>query len=155
MSKQDVITPVAFAKKFAEIAPRLPKMVQGLLLASNTDPTKNVGLGWAIEKATRENPHGSAVLYKDVRLTYTQFNQWANRMAHYFQSQGLQKGDVVLFYTDGLTEAAHGIGLGQFFFAARPFHSDRWAWQASSIRGMRCLAAMGSRASRSQALPPR
>ncbi|HEX4869931.1 MAG TPA: AMP-binding protein, partial [Moraxellaceae bacterium] len=104
MSKQDVITPVAFAKKFAEIAPRLPKMVQGLLLASNTDPTKNVGLGWAIEKATRENPHGTAVLYKDVRLTYTQFNQWANRIAHYFQSQGLQKGDVVAVYVENRPE---------------------------------------------------
>jgi citronellyl-CoA synthetase len=104
MSKQDVITPVAFAKKFVEIAPRLPKMVQGLLLASNTDPTKNVGLGWAIEKATRENPHGSAILYKDMRLTYTQFNQWANRIAHFLQTQGLQKGDVVAVYIENRPE---------------------------------------------------
>ncbi|MCD6060473.1 MAG: long-chain-acyl-CoA synthetase [Moraxellaceae bacterium] len=114
MSKQDVITPVAFAKKFAEIAPRLPRMVQGLLLASNTDPTKNVGLGWAVEKATRENPHGSAILYKDTRLTYTQFNQWANRIAHHFREQGLQKGDVVAVYIENRPELlAIVTGLGK------------------------------------------
>ncbi len=104
MSKKDVITPIAFAKKFAEIAPRMPKMVQGLLLAANTDPTRNVGLGWAIEKATRENPHGSAVLYKDARLSYTQFNQWANRIAHFFRERGLQKGDVVAVYIENRPE---------------------------------------------------
>jgi citronellyl-CoA synthetase len=95
MSKQDVITPLEFARKFATLAPKLPKMVYGLSLAANTDQTKTVGLGWALEKATRENPHGSAVLYKDTRLSYTQFNQWANRIAHFFLAQGLQKGDVV------------------------------------------------------------
>lgn len=114
MSKQDVITPVQFARKFAQLAPKLPKMVQGLLLASNTDPTKNVGLGWAIEKATRENPHGSAVLYRDTRLTYTQFNQWANRIAHFFLAQGLQKGDVVAVYIENRPELlATVVGLGK------------------------------------------
>ncbi len=104
MSKQDVITPVEFARKFAALTPKIPRMVQGLLLASNTDPTKNVGLGWAIEKTTRENPHGTAVLYKDTRLTYTQFNQWANRIAHFFLAQGLQKGDVVAVYVENRPE---------------------------------------------------
>jgi citronellyl-CoA synthetase len=104
MSTQDIISPLEFARKFAVIAPRLPKMVQGLLIASSTDPTKAVGLGWAIEKATRENPHGTAVLYKDIRLNYTQFNQWANKMAHYFASKGLQKGDVVAVYVENRPE---------------------------------------------------
>jgi len=100
MSHQDVITPLAFARKLAATAPKVPRMVMGLKLAANTDPTVPVGLGWCVEKATRENPHGSAIFYKDVRLTYTQFNQWANRIAHFFLAQGLQKGDVVAVYVE-------------------------------------------------------
>jgi len=114
MSKQDVITPLEFARKFTALAPKLPKMVMGLKLASNTDPTKTVGLGWALEKATKENPHGSAVLYKDTRLSYTQFNQWANRISHYFLAQGLQKGDVVAVYVENRPELlAIVAGLGK------------------------------------------
>lgn len=104
MSNKDLITPLQFARKFAALAPKLPRMVTGLKLASNTDPTKTVGLGWALEKVTRENPHGSAVLYKDTRLSYTQFNQWTNRVAHYFLAQGLQKGDVVAVYVENRPE---------------------------------------------------
>lgn len=114
MSNQDVIKPVEFARKFAQLTPKLPRMVQGLVLASNTDPTKNVGLGWAIERTTKENPHGTAVLYKDTRLTYTQFNQWANRIAHFFLSKGLQKGDVVAVYVENRPELlAIVTGLGK------------------------------------------
>ncbi len=114
MSHNDVITPTQFARKFATLAPKIPKMVQGLVLAANTDPTKTVGLGWALEKATQENPHGSAVLYKDTRLSYTQFNQWVNRIAHFFKAQGLQKGDVVAVYVENRPELLATVaGLGK------------------------------------------
>lgn len=114
MSHNDVITPTQFARKFAALAPKIPKMVQGLVLAANTDPTKTVGLGWALEKATQENPHGSAVLYKDTRLSYTQFNQWVNRIAHFYKAQGLQKGDVVAVYVENRPELLATVaGLGK------------------------------------------
>ena len=70
-------------------------MVRGLILANSTDNTETVGLGWAVEKSTMENPHGVAVYYRDSKVTYAELNQWANRIAHYFLAQGLQKGDVV------------------------------------------------------------
>lgn len=114
MSKNDIITPAEFARKLPTFLKKAPKMVQGLMLASNNDPTKTVGLGWALEKATKENPHGSAVLYKDTRLTYTQFNQWANRIAHFFTKQGLQKGDVVAVAVENRPELlAIAAGLGK------------------------------------------
>jgi len=114
MSHQDIITPIAFARKLAAITPKLPRMLVGLKMAANTDATAPVGLGWCVEKATRANPHGTAVLYKDTRLTYTQFNQWANRIAHYFLAQGLQKGDVVAVYLENRPELlAIAAGLGK------------------------------------------
>ena len=114
MSHHDIITPLAFARKLAAISPKLPKMLVGLKMAANTDATVPVGLGWCVEKATRENPHGTAVLYKDTRLTYTQFNQWANRISHYFLAKGLQKGDVVAVYVENRPELlAIVTGLGK------------------------------------------
>nr|MBP8111981.1 long-chain-acyl-CoA synthetase [Agitococcus sp.] len=35
---------------------------------------------------------------------YLQFNQWANRIAHYFLAQGLKKGDVVAVFTENRPE---------------------------------------------------
>ena len=90
----DVISPIDVARKLPDLLPRLPRMVQGLLLANNTSNDKTVGLAWAFEQAVRENPQGVAILYRDVSFTYSEFNQWANRLAHVFLRQGLKKGDV-------------------------------------------------------------
>ncbi len=96
MSKhQDVISPIDFARKIPRMAPKLPRMIKGLLMANSTDNSKTVGLAWAVEKTTQENPHGKALFYRDVSFSYAQFNQWANRIAHFFLAQGLKKGDVV------------------------------------------------------------
>ncbi|MDR2852149.1 MAG: long-chain-acyl-CoA synthetase [Burkholderiaceae bacterium] len=114
MNKQDIITPVGFARHAIAVAPKLPKMGLGLLIAESTKPTKVTGLGWALEKATRKNPEGCAVLYRDTRLTYTQFNQWVNRIAHFFLAQGLKKGDVAAIYIENRPEMLATVaGLGK------------------------------------------
>ncbi|HMY82113.1 MAG TPA: long-chain-acyl-CoA synthetase, partial [Agitococcus sp.] len=80
----------------------------------STNPTKVGGLGWALEKATKANPYGSAVLYKDTQLNYLQFNQWVNRIAHYFLAQGLKKGDVVTVFIENRPELlATVLGLAK------------------------------------------
>lgn len=101
---QDIIKPIDVLRKAPALLKKLPKMIYGLAIGSSTNPTKTGGLGWALEKATKANPYGSAVLYKDVHLTYLQFNQWANRIAHYFLAQGLKKGDVVAVFTENRPE---------------------------------------------------
>lgn len=101
---QDIIKPIDVLRKAPALLKKLPKMVYGLALGSSTNPTKTGGLGWALEKATKANPYGSAVLYKDTHLNYLQFNQWANRIAHYFLAQGLKKGDVVAVFTENRPE---------------------------------------------------
>ena len=104
MSHQDLITIKDSARKLPEVARKLPKMGYGLWLGSSTNPTKAGGLGWAIEKATKANPYGSAVLYRNTQLNYLQFNQWCNRIAHYFLAQGLKKGDVVAVFIENRPE---------------------------------------------------
>lgn len=114
MSTQDIIKPIDVLRKAPAVIKKLPKMAHGLLLGSSTNPTKVGGLGWALEKATKANPYGSAVLYKDTQLNYLQFNQWVNRIAHYFLAQGLKKGDVVTVFIENRPELlATVLGLAK------------------------------------------
>ncbi len=114
MSHDDVITLAQVARKATSILPHLPTMLKGLRISNDTDPQKTVGLGWAIEQAARHNPHGAAVLYQDQRHTYTQFNQWSNRIAHYFLAQGFAKGDVVAVFIENRPELlATVVGLAK------------------------------------------
>ncbi len=92
---QDVITLTDIAKRMPQLLKKLPHVVKGLVLANNTSKTKAMGLGWAFEKSVRANPYGVALLYQDLQLTYSQFNEWINQLAHYFLAQGLKKGDVI------------------------------------------------------------
>jgi citronellyl-CoA synthetase len=57
-----------------------------------------------IRKSHQSQPLWQCVLYKDTHLNYLQFNQWANRIAHYFLAQGLKKGDVVAVFTENRPE---------------------------------------------------
>ena len=101
---QDVISPFDFLRKIPALALKAPRMVRGLMMANSTDNTETVGLAWAIEKATMENPHGVAIYYRDCKVTYAELNQWSNRIAHYFLAQGLQKGDVVIVLIENRPE---------------------------------------------------
>ncbi len=114
MSQDDVITLSQVARKVPEFLTHLPTMIKGLRISADTDPNKTVGLGWAFEQATRRNPHGPAVLYHEQRYTYAQFNQWANRIAHYFLGQGFAKGDVVALLMENRPELlATATGLAK------------------------------------------
>jgi citronellyl-CoA synthetase len=103
-SQQDVITVSDIAKRVPNLLKKLPHVVKGLILANDTRPTKPMGLGWAFEKAVRQNPYGVALLYQNTQLTYAQLNEWVNQIAHYFLARGLQKGDVVALLIENRPE---------------------------------------------------
>lgn len=104
MNSQDIIKPLDILRKAPAVLKKLPKMAYGLALGSSTNPTKVGGLGWALEKATKANPYGTALLYKETQLNYLQLNQWVNRVSHYFLAQGLKKGDVVAIFIENRPE---------------------------------------------------
>ncbi|MEC7118804.1 MAG: long-chain-acyl-CoA synthetase [Pseudomonadota bacterium] len=101
---QDVITLTDIAKRAPMLLKKLPHVVKGLILANDTRKTKAMGLGWAFEKSVRANPYGIALLYQDTQLTYVQFNEWINQLAHYFLAQGLKKGDVAAVFIENRPE---------------------------------------------------
>lgn len=95
MNHTNAISLNRFVRQLPEIIRKTPRMLQGLLITQNSNAKSTTGLGWAVEKAARKNPAGMAVLYQDVKISYQEFNAWANQIANYFDSIGFKKGDVV------------------------------------------------------------
>ncbi|MEO6698402.1 MAG: long-chain-acyl-CoA synthetase [Paraperlucidibaca sp.] len=100
----DVISPLDVARKIPGILRKAPRMIKGLMMANSTDNSTPIGLAWAFEKSTRENPNGIALYYQEQQFSYAQFNQWANRIAHHFLTQGLKKGDVAVVLIENRPE---------------------------------------------------
>ncbi|MDI2594738.1 long-chain-acyl-CoA synthetase [Pseudomonas sp. 681] len=100
----DTITWGMMLRKLPTIAKAIPRVVKGMKAANVKDPTQPCGLGWTFEQATLRNPDGLALLQDEVALTYTQANQWANRIAHHLTAQGIRKGDVVAVFIENRPE---------------------------------------------------
>lgn len=100
----DTITWGMMLRKLPMIAKAIPRVVKGMKVANVTDPTQTCGLGWTFEQATLRNPEGPALLSGEVVLSYSQVNQWANRIAHYLNGQGIGKGDVVAVFIENRPE---------------------------------------------------
>ena len=103
-TSSDTITWGMMLRKLPTIAKAIPRVVKGLKVANVKDPTQPCGLGWSFEQATLRNPEGPALLQGDVTLSYTQVNQWANRIAHHLMAQGIGKGDVVAVFIENRPE---------------------------------------------------
>ena len=95
MKQENVISWPELLAKLPPVLMGLPSMIKGLRVGDATNKTRSVGLGICVEQAQEKNHNGLAIIQDDRELTYTQFNDWANRIAHYLLSTGLKKGDTV------------------------------------------------------------
>lgn len=103
-TSSDTITWSMMLRKLPSIAKALPRVVKGMKVANVKDPTQSCGLAWSFEQATLRNPDGPALLHDALALSYTQVNQWANRIAHHLIDQGIGKGDVVAVFIENRPE---------------------------------------------------
>ena len=103
-TSNDTITWGMMLRKLPSIAKAIPRVVKGMKVANVKDPTQACGLGWSFEQATLRNPDGPALLQGDVTLSYSEVNQWANRIAHHLSGQGIGKGDVVAVFIENRPE---------------------------------------------------
>lgn len=90
-------------------SPRFVNIVHSMV--KNRDIVKQLtkkgapqGFGLVLERAVAKNPNGPAILFEDRRITYREFNEWANRLAHYFASRGIKKGDAVAVFVENRPE---------------------------------------------------
>ncbi len=105
MSNSDIIT----LKQFLLKTPRFFKIARAVgknreLVKQTRKPDTPLGYGKVLEKAVAMNPNGPAILFEDRRITYQEFNDWSNRLAHYFMSQGIKKGDAVAVFIENRPE---------------------------------------------------
>ncbi len=100
----DIIKISDVVERIPPLVKKLPHVVHGLILANDSRANRATGFGVEFEKTTRANPYGIALYYRDTQFTYTQFNEWANRIAHYFLSQGIKKGDVIALFMENRPE---------------------------------------------------
>jgi len=104
MANQNIITGTQLIKKIPGVVPTLPKLIKGILIANNRNKTKPVGLGLCFERAVERNPEGLALKYQDIELSYSKFNSWVNKIAHYLLSKGILKGDSVAIMIENRPE---------------------------------------------------
>lgn len=101
---QDVISARDVLSRIPAVLRRLPAVAKGYYYYSVKKPNKPLSLGTLIERNAERFGARPAVMYEDRRYTYTEFNAWANRYAHFFRAQGLQKGDSIAIFLENRPE---------------------------------------------------
>ena len=90
--------------RLPEIAGSLPGLIKAVKYGRFQDPAQPVGLGWVLEATTAKHGDRPAVLYEDRRVSYHDFNAWANRIAHFLAADGVKKGDTVAIFVENRPE---------------------------------------------------
>ena len=49
-------------------------------------------------QVAEEKPHKTAIIWKKDSISYVELRQWVNAYAHYFKTEGVNRGDSVLFH---------------------------------------------------------
>lgn len=101
---QDTISAGDIVRSLPEVIRRFPAIAKGLYYYSVKDDRKPLTLGTLIERNAEKYGDRPAILYEDRSLTYRELNQWANRIAHYLQDQGLGKGDAIAIMLENRPE---------------------------------------------------
>jgi citronellyl-CoA synthetase len=103
--------------KFRDLIPglisvsrRLPSIVRTLRELLQLQGNTRESMGTVLERNAEKYPNNTAILYEDIRLTHSEFNEAVNRYAHYFLSRGLSKGDVAIVLVDNRPELLMIIG---------------------------------------------
>ncbi|MEA5417817.1 amino acid adenylation domain-containing protein [Spirulina sp. CCNP1310] len=95
---------------------RLPLLTdperQQLLIEWNqtaADYPQNCGIHHCFEAQVARTPGATAVVFEGRSLTYQDLNHRANQLAHYLQTCGVQRGDLVGIYLDRSLEMLIGL----------------------------------------------
>ncbi|WP_374439524.1 long-chain-acyl-CoA synthetase [Pseudomonas panipatensis] len=104
MSHADLITPTRFIAQLPATLGRVPRMLRGLYYTGLRNREKPLSLAWALERAAGRYPDSPALLDGQRRLSYAQFNAWANRLARAFKAEGVGHASVVAVMLENRAE---------------------------------------------------
>lgn len=101
---QDNVTAMDIARSLPGILKRFPAIAKGYYYYSIKDANKPLTLGTLIENNAAKYRNRPAILFEDRSITWGDFNSWSNRIASYFQAQGLKKGDTIAIFMENRPE---------------------------------------------------
>lgn len=104
MHSHDLVTFGMMMSRLPEMAGSLHGLMKAFRYGRFQDPARTVGLGWVLESTTAKHGNRPAVLYDDRRISYNDFNAWANRIARCLSSEGIRKGDTVAIFIENRPE---------------------------------------------------
>lgn len=81
--------------KLPSVIKDLPKIVTALYYNYTITPDTNISIGDFFNKTVKKYPDNICLMYLDKKWTYTEFNNWVNKLANQFLALGFKKGDVV------------------------------------------------------------
>ncbi len=87
-----------------EYIKRLYSIIEGAWWFLQFSKRKEISLGSILEKQAAKYKDKPLILFEDREISYTLFNETANKYSHFFQKRGFIKGDTVVIYMDNRPE---------------------------------------------------
>lgn len=95
--------------QLTDIVRAIPNLIMRGPRAAKALPVLNrnnemMSLGRIIESTARSHPHNAFIYFESIKITYKEFNDHSNKIAHYLAKQRIKKGDVVSLLMDNRPE---------------------------------------------------
>lgn len=91
----DQVTALDIARRLPGIVRKFPAIARGYYYYAVKDQNRELTLGTLIERNAERHGSRAAILFEDRVITWAELNGWANRIAQFFQAEGLAKGDAI------------------------------------------------------------
>ncbi len=101
-SRADHISLLDIAKAIPSLAARGPRALRAIKTLNRNN--KFLSLGSVIENAAASHPNKTFIHFEQRRISYKEFNDRSNKIAHYLDKQGIRKGEVVSLLFDNRPE---------------------------------------------------
>ncbi|MEN8246847.1 MAG: long-chain-acyl-CoA synthetase [Thermodesulfobacteriota bacterium] len=102
--KKDLITWSQYWRKRLSLLARLPAIAKTAKHIANISVENRESWGSMLETAAVGFPENAAIKSEDGQYTWQTYNEWTNRYANYFISQGLTKGDTAVVFLENRPE---------------------------------------------------
>lgn len=105
----DIVSLVDITKNLVTMIPRAPQAGLATIKALTLNKETASSIGALLEEQAAETPQAIAVQYLEQRYSYKEFNQEANRIAHYLASTGVGSGDAVAVLMENRPEVLMAV----------------------------------------------
>ena len=105
----DTVSLVDITKRLVTMIPRAPQAGFATLKALTLGKDSAGSIGAVLEERAAETPQAIAVQYLEQRYSYKEFNQEANRIAHYLSQAGVRSGDAVAILMENRPEVLMAV----------------------------------------------